>query len=90
MTIEARKYHLIAEIMQVSDEKILKRFEEILTEYHQQMNDLRGLVKPIRSKKDINQLIQEQGFTGVDREKMNRLIDEIDIEESIEELLAML
>ena len=54
------------------------------------MNDLRGLVKPIRSKTDIDQLIQEQGFTGVDREKMNRLIDEIDIEESIEELLAML
>jgi hypothetical protein len=38
MTIEARKYQLIEEIMQLSDEQVLRKFEEILKEYHDSIN----------------------------------------------------
>jgi hypothetical protein len=90
MTIEARKYQLIQEIMRVTDEQILGKFEEILKEYHQSVDSIKHLVTPARSKTSVDQLIQEQGFKGIDKTKMDQLIAEIGIEEPIEDLLEML
>lgn len=90
MTIESRKYHLIQEIMRLSDEKVLTKFEDILKEYHQSLDAIKHLLKPTRAKTDVDQLIHEQGFDGVDKEKMDRLIKEMAIEEPIEDLLEML
>lgn len=90
MTIETRKYQLIEEIMRVTDEQILSKFEEILKEYHQTMDSIQHLVKPTRSKTSVDQLIEEQGFKGIDKAKMDQLIEEIGIEEPIEDLLEML
>lgn len=41
----------------------------------------------MRDKLDINELIKAQDFKGVDKEKMNRLIEEIALDEPIEELI---
>jgi hypothetical protein len=90
MTIETRKYQLIQEIMRVTDEQILGKFEEILKEYHQSVDSIKHLVTPTRSKTSVDQLIQEQGFKGIDKTKMDQLIAEIGIEEPIEDLLEML
>ena len=76
--------------MRLTDEHVLSRFENILKEYHQSMNSIRHLAKPTRSKTDVDQLIKEQGFTGINKAKMNQLIEEIGIEEPIEDLLEML
>ena len=38
----------------------------------------------------VEELKKEQNFTGIDRAAFDKLVEEIDIQESIEELLAML
>ncbi len=90
MTIEARKYQLIEEIMQLSDEQVLRKFEEILKEYHDSMGSIWYLIKPTSEKTDIDRLIKEQGFKGIDKAKMDKLVEEIGIEEPIEDLLEMI
>ena len=49
------------------------------------------LAKPMRKTLDIEAIKREQGWKGYhDTEKMDRLIKKMDIQEPIEELLAML
>ncbi|MCF8246558.1 MAG: hypothetical protein K9J37_10130 [Saprospiraceae bacterium] len=49
------------------------------------------LVKPMRKTLDVEAIKREQGWKGKhDKEKMDRLIKEMNIQEPIEELLAML
>jgi hypothetical protein len=49
------------------------------------------LAKPMRKELDVEAIKREQGWKGQhDKEKMDRLIKEMDIQEPIEELLAML
>ena len=81
---------MIEEIMQLTNEQIISKFEEILKDYHQSVDSIKHLVKPSRSETDVDKLIDEQGFKGVDKAKMGQLVEEIGIEESIEDLLAML
>ena len=76
--------------MRVTDEQMLSKLETILEEYHQSINGIEHLIKPTRRQTDVNQLVEEQEFKGIDRAKMTRLIEEIGIEEPIEDLLAML
>ncbi len=39
---------------------------------------------------DLDKIMKEQNYSGIDIEKMDRLVKEANIEESIEELLKML
>ena len=90
MTIEARKYYLIQGIMDVADESTIEKLEQILKEYTKGIDSIRHLVKPTRKKTDVDELVKEQNFQGVNKEKIDRLIDEMAIEESIEDLLEMI
>ena len=87
---ETRKYHLIAEIMRVTDEQTLSKFETLLREYHQAFSTIEYLVTPARPTTDVDQLVKEQRYTEVDSATLDRLIDEVGVEEPIEDLLAML
>ncbi len=90
MSIETRKYQLIEKIIRVSDGQILGKFEAILGGYHQSMDSIKHLVKPTRSNTIVEQLVEEQNYKGVDKVRVNQLIEEINIEEPIEDLLRML
>ena len=90
MTIEARKYHLIEGIMQVSDEGAIEKLEQILKEYAESRDSIRHLLKPMKQKLDVDQLVEEQNFQGVNTEKIEQLIKEINLEEPIEDLLEMI
>lgn len=87
MTIEAKKYHLIEQITAIQEEALLNRLEAVLQEASDTNQILLQLAKPMRDKLDINELIKAQDFKGVDKEKMNRLIEEIALDEPIEELI---
>jgi len=50
----------------------------------------RGIVKPLRKKLSIADLKKEQGYKGINQARLNRLIDGLDIPESVETLLAQL
>lgn len=90
MNIEVRKYYLIEEIMRVTDGEVLSKFEEILKDYHQNLDSIKYLIRPMRKKTDIDQLVEEQGYKGIDKAKIDQLVEEIGIEEPIEDLLEML
>ncbi|MBK8568263.1 MAG: hypothetical protein IPN76_34395 [Saprospiraceae bacterium] len=49
-----------------------------------------GIIKPLRKDLTLHQLLEEQHFKGFDRKELDKLAKEINIQEPIEELLAML
>ncbi|MDX1942128.1 MAG: hypothetical protein SFU99_16310 [Saprospiraceae bacterium] len=87
MTIEAKKYHLIEQITAIQEEALLNRLEVVLQELTESNQLLLQLAKPMRDKLNIEELIKEQDFQGVDKEKIGRLIEEIALDEPIEELI---
>ena len=89
MTVEAKKYKLIEIITGLHDEEVLNKLEILLGEYSKGNLILMEIVNPVREKFDIEQLKKEQNYQGFDKEEVDRLIKEIDIQEPIEELLKM-
>ena len=55
-----------------------------------QTNKFRSAVKPIRQSVTIAQLIDEQNYTPIKAEEFYKEVAELNIEEPLEELLAML
>ena len=90
MTVETKKYKLIERITSLQDEEVLNKLELVLNEYSRGNLILMEIVKPIREKLDLEQLKKEQNYQGFDKEEVDRLIKEIDLQEPIEELLEMI
>jgi len=88
MTLEARKYKLISQITSLKDEAEVTRLEVVFKNLTAGNDLLQKLAKPMRKRLDIDELVKEQGFKGVDRKKFDALIAELDVQEPIEELLA--
>ncbi len=97
MTVIARKYNLINQIVLLSDEELLVQLEAFFkmrkapeVVFTKLDPDLLRLAKPLRKKLDIEQLKKEQNYKGVNRKRFDRLVKEMDIKESAEELIQML
>ena len=88
MTLEARKYKLISQITSLRDEAEIALLEVVFKNLTTGDALLQKLAKPMRKRLNIEALIKEQGFKGVDRKKFDALVAEIDVQEPIEELLA--
>jgi len=88
MTLEARKYQLISQITRLKDEAEIARLEVVFKNLTAGNDLLQKLAKPMRKHLDLDELVKEQGFKGVDRKKFDALIAELDVQEPIEELLA--
>ena len=88
MSLEARKYELISQITRLKDEVEVARFEMVFK--HITANDglLLKLATPMRKRLVIDELVKEQGFKGVDRTRFDDLVAELDVKETIEELLT--
>ena len=89
MTVEAKKYKLIEKITSLQDEEVLNKLELLLKEYSSGNATLMEIVKPMREELDIEQLKLEQNYKGFNKEEVDQLIKEIDIQEPIEDLLRM-
>lgn len=90
MTVETKKYKLIEKITSLEDEEVLNKLALVLDEYARGHLVLMEIIKPIRDKLDVEQLKKEQNYQGFDKEEVNRLIKEIDLQEPIEDLLEMI
>ncbi|MCO6488658.1 MAG: hypothetical protein J5I98_09590 [Phaeodactylibacter sp.] len=92
MTIETKKLHLIKRIMEIDDESIIDKIDELVGEKPEKdiYPILIKLSKPIEKKIDIEKVKKEQNFQPIDKDEINRLIKEADIQEPIEELLEMI
>lgn len=90
MTLESRKYQLIEQITGIEDEILITKLEELLKQLDKGDQVFFHISKPLKEKLVLDQLIEEQGFKSVDRERFDQLVDEINIEEPIEDLLEMI
>lgn len=88
--IDSLKVHLIARISTLSNEETLRQLERILIPQASvdPSDILQRLVRPMPTKLDIDALIIQQGFKGIDRPKFDQLIKKINITEPLEQLLA--
>lgn len=94
--LELHRYKLIALIMQVQDVALLIKMEEVL----EKMPEVQPLeevqpaymraVKPLRKGVTLEQLVEESGYKPITWEEFYPLVENLNIEEPIEDLLAML
>jgi uncharacterized protein YjcR len=89
MTIEALKYELFAKIVNIQNEADLQRVREMLESLSKDNDLLYRIVKPVREKITIEDMIKEQDYKGFDRKSFDKLVNEMDIQNPIEELLAL-
>jgi DnaJ-domain-containing protein 1 len=88
--IAAQKDYLIKLISAIDDEAALARFRELLEKMRGQDDLTALLVKHIPETLDVEAIKRRQNWKGVDRAKWDRLIEEMDIQEPVETLLAQL
>lgn len=89
MTIEALKYEIFAKIVGIQNEAALQRVKEMLESISKENDLLYRVVKPIREKITVEDLIREQNYKGFDRTAFDKLVVELDLQDPIEELLAL-
>ena len=92
MSVEALKLDLISRIMTLQDASKLKKLEATLKEIGSDNSDeiIKSLNKPMRKRLDIEELKREQNFKPVNKKHFFQKIDELNIEESIDDLLEMI
>jgi hypothetical protein len=88
--IAAQKDYLINLISSIEDEAALTRVKEVLEKIRQQDELVAMLTKPMPETLDVEAIKRRQNWKGVDRAKWDSLIEEMDIQEPVETLLAQL
>ncbi len=90
VNLNHRKQQLIQRIAQIKEEKHLLMLERYVTDIEQENIELDAIFKPSKKTITVEELIEEQNYTGIDKAKMDGLIEEMDIQEPLEDLLEML
>lgn len=85
-----RKKRVIKQIASLSDEKILMQIEGLLNQVSDNMAFIQKYVRPIRKKTDVNALIRQKNYKGIDKKKLHQITQSFDVPQSTDELLAML
>jgi hypothetical protein len=88
ITLETKKINLISQIITFNNEKIISELENFVKNISLQLYQSE-VFKPIKKELIIDEMIIEQNFTGVNKQKMENIITDIDIQEPISELIAM-
>lgn len=87
--INLRKYRLMEEIMLLEDEQILGELEQRLRKAHDP-KVMFPAIRPIRPAVTLQQLIEEQGYLPIGRDRFFEQVDALDLEEPLEDLLQQL
>lgn len=96
MNLEAKKWNVVQMIALIDNEEIIDEISakiiQLIPEKKELASDplLSKYAVKIEDTLDLEKLKEEQSFTGIDLEKMDRLANEANIEESIDELFEML
>ncbi len=85
-----RKKRIIKQIASLSDEKILMQIEGLLNQVSDDIAFIQKYVRPIRKKTDVNALIKQKNYNGIDKRKLQQITQSFDVPQSTDELLAML
>jgi hypothetical protein len=92
-SLEVLKQNLNFRISKIDKEESLREIERAIDIVEhiptkKQSEMLKKLTKPMRKKLDLEELKREQNWKPIDRKEFDRLVKEIDIQESLEQLLA--
>jgi len=95
MTLETKKRKVVQLISSIKSEKVIDQINEKLIQLIpvEELSDADVVSKyagNLEEEFNLQKVIEEQNFIGVDFEKMDRLKKEANIQESIEELIEML
>jgi hypothetical protein len=88
--LDKRKYRLIQEIINMDDESSIARIEDQIEAIQKENNIWHAVLKPMRKTITLEEMKEEQNYIPLDEKTFFEMADEVGIEESIEELLAML
>ncbi len=88
--IDSKKQHLIEEIKEISDDNLLLGLGLLIQQWKAKNAALLRLVKPHRKTLDIEVLKKGQNYKGFDKKLFDSLIKDLNIQEPIEELVAMI
>ena len=83
------KHALIKQIMETDDTAELKRIDSAVSDILSNKDLLKNLAKPMRKRLDVEELKREQNYQPVDKKKLHQRMDELNVEESIEQLLTV-
>lgn len=90
MTTEHRKLSIIQRISILSDDTILERIEALLHLKTDNSSFLQQYVKPIRKVTNLDKMIANKQYKGVDKTIIQSVVKTIDIPQETDELLKML
>jgi len=90
LDLAERKLEMIQEVSQLRDEQDLQQLEETLQHIRERQERLRKYRKPLPKKFDPESVKHARNFKGHDKQAFMRLVREINVQEPVEELLAML
>jgi hypothetical protein len=87
MDAEKRKRRIITKIGHVKDELLLRQIEDNLNRMIENLNAGDSVIKPLRANISVDEMLEEQNFSGINRADFDKLINELDIQESLIDLL---
>lgn len=90
MVTDTKKLQLIKQIAEIEDQALIDQLEDVLSTSGQAEELLVKIASPIEKEFDLEKVKAKQNFQPVNKDEIDRLIQEADIQEPIEELLAML
>ncbi|MFN0035345.1 MAG: hypothetical protein ACKVUS_09765 [Saprospiraceae bacterium] len=90
LDLAERKLELIQEVSQIRDEQDFAQLENLLRQIRERQEGLMKYRKPLPKKFDPEAVKRRKGFKGQDRETFMHLVREINVQEPVEDLLAML
>ena len=89
--LDAKKYRLIKEIMNINEEYLLDQIDDNIKKALQKKVAIWDeVIQPTKQTISIEEMIEEQNYTPIQAEEFFELAKQMNIEESIEELLEQL
>jgi hypothetical protein len=90
--LDTRKQRIINIITGLDNRKVVEKIEQLLvTELTPEQNRiLAELHQPLDEKTDLDDILKEQNYTGPNKRRFQRLVKKLDIQEPVEDLLALL
>ena len=89
LNLDSRKYRLMKLIMDLDDEKSIELLENQVKQLDPKAPFWKA-IRPIRQKFSLEEMIAEQNYKPVDADTFFKQADEIQMKESIEEMLEIL
>lgn len=96
MSVAEKKLSLLERIMRLPYNHQWEKLESIVSKIEEGVQEetpeelLARFAKPIKKTIDLEALMKEQGYPKYDSKVADKLVKEMDIQESIEELLDMI